>query len=306
MLEETNSSGMAQADYIYLNGRPVAVLNGSTLYYLHDDRLGTPQVATDSSQNTQWQTSYEPFGQTTSVSGTITQNLRFPGQYFDVETGWNHNGFRDYAPQLGRYLEPDPLGRLGSANNLYIYVGDNPIGLTDRMGLCPSRLCVIGALEEVLKEGEGTSGDNGYGRLVNGKVLSAPDNPNLVGQTGTNKNPIVLDPNSLSGFPNIKVQVNANGLISHAFGAYQFMPGTWTFFGGGSDISPSAQDDVAANMLEYYDAVQPAMGGDLQQAFWNMFQWASMPDSPYSQSHISMQRAKAVYGDALNYLPECQ
>ncbi|MFZ0734722.1 MAG: RHS domain-containing protein [Candidatus Sulfotelmatobacter sp.] len=62
MLEETNSSGMAQADYIYLNGRPVAVLNGSTLYYLHDDRLGTPQVATDSSQNTQWQASYEPFG----------------------------------------------------------------------------------------------------------------------------------------------------------------------------------------------------------------------------------------------------
>ncbi len=51
MLEETNASGVAQADYIYLNGRPVAVLNGSTLYFLHDDRLGTPQVASDSSQN---------------------------------------------------------------------------------------------------------------------------------------------------------------------------------------------------------------------------------------------------------------
>ena len=39
LLEETNASGVAQADYIYLNGRPVAVLNGSTLYYLHDDDL---------------------------------------------------------------------------------------------------------------------------------------------------------------------------------------------------------------------------------------------------------------------------
>ena len=48
LLEETNASGVAQADYIYLNGRPVAVLNGSTLYYLHDDTLGTPQPATDS------------------------------------------------------------------------------------------------------------------------------------------------------------------------------------------------------------------------------------------------------------------
>jgi RHS repeat-associated protein len=136
LLEETNASGVAQADYIYLNGWPIAVLNGSTLYYLHDDRLGTPQVATDGNQAVQWQASYDAFGQA-SVSGTVTQNLRFPGQYFDVESGWNHNGFRDYAPQLSRYLEPDPLGRLGSGNNLYVYAGDNPTNLTDPLGLCP-------------------------------------------------------------------------------------------------------------------------------------------------------------------------
>ncbi len=140
MLEETNASGAAQADYIYLNGRPVAVLNGATLYYLHDDRLGTPQVASDSSQNIAWQASYDSFGQA-SVSGTVTQNLRLPGQYFDVESGWNHNGFRDYAPALGRYIEPDPLGRLGSGNNLYAYVGDNPTNLIDPLGLCPNNTC---------------------------------------------------------------------------------------------------------------------------------------------------------------------
>ena len=134
---------MAQADYIYLDGRPVAVLNGSTLYFLHDDRLGTPQVASDSSQNIAWQASYDSFGQA-SVSGTITQNLRFPGQYFDVESGWNHNGFRDYVPMLGRYIEPDPLGRLGSGNNLYAYVANNPTNLVDPLGLCPSRNCSVG------------------------------------------------------------------------------------------------------------------------------------------------------------------
>ena len=137
LLEETNASGAAQADYIYLNGRPIAVLNGSTLYYLHDDMLGTPQLATDINQAVAWQASYDPFGQA-SVSGTVTQNLRLPGQYFDVESGWNHNGFRDYLPTLGRYAEPDPLGRLGSGNNLYAYVYDNPTNLADPLGLCPS------------------------------------------------------------------------------------------------------------------------------------------------------------------------
>jgi RHS repeat-associated protein len=131
LLEETNASGVAQADYIYLNGRPMAVLNGSTLYYLHSDRLGTPQVATDSNQAVAWQASYDSFGQA-SVSGTITQNLRFPGQYFDVESGWNHNGFRDYAPTLGRYIEPDPLALQGSARyynpNTGRFISEDPIG----------------------------------------------------------------------------------------------------------------------------------------------------------------------------------
>jgi RHS repeat-associated protein len=70
-------------------------------------------VVTDSSQAVQWQASYDAFGKA-SVSGTVTQNLRFPGQYFDVESGWNHNGFRDYLPNLGRYAEPVPLGRLAA------------------------------------------------------------------------------------------------------------------------------------------------------------------------------------------------
>ena len=88
LLEATDASGAAQADYIYLDGRPIATMNPSTgtLYFLQDDMLGTPQLATDGGQNTVWQASYEPFGQA-SVSGMITQNLRFPGQYFDVESG---------------------------------------------------------------------------------------------------------------------------------------------------------------------------------------------------------------------------
>jgi RHS protein len=75
---------------------------GSALYYYHDDRLGTPQLVTDNSAAVRWTGNYQPFGGV-SITGSITQNLRLPGQYADAETGWYTNGFRIYAPDVGRY-----------------------------------------------------------------------------------------------------------------------------------------------------------------------------------------------------------
>ncbi|MDR2926195.1 MAG: RHS repeat-associated core domain-containing protein, partial [Azoarcus sp.] len=40
----------------------------------------------------------------------FTLNLRFPGQYYDKETGTHYNYFRDYSPLTGRHLQPDPIG----------------------------------------------------------------------------------------------------------------------------------------------------------------------------------------------------
>ncbi|MDN5924651.1 MAG: hypothetical protein L0H70_06585, partial [Xanthomonadales bacterium] len=61
-----------------------------------------------------WQWNSDPFGTTAtnenpSTLGTFTYNLRFPGQYFDAETGTHYNYFRDYEAGTGRYLEFDPL-----------------------------------------------------------------------------------------------------------------------------------------------------------------------------------------------------
>ena len=134
LLEETDGLGLLN-DYVYLNGSPVGEITGGKLYYLHADRLGTPQLVTDGSQRVAWSTTYQPFGTTSIPTGTITQNLRFPGQYVDSETGWSQNHFRDYSPLLGRYLESDPLGVVAGVNP-YVYSGANPFLNTDFLGLC--------------------------------------------------------------------------------------------------------------------------------------------------------------------------
>jgi RHS repeat-associated protein len=52
-----------------------------------------------------------------------------------AETGLNLNYFRDYDPQTGRYIEPDPIGLDGGSSSTYIYTGNNPVSWTDSFGL---------------------------------------------------------------------------------------------------------------------------------------------------------------------------
>jgi RHS repeat-associated protein len=136
LLEESDDQGSALVDYIYLEGRPVATFQPSDgrFYFLHDDRLGTPQMATDTAQAVAWPTTYQPFGQTSGSPALIVQDLRLPGQENDLETGLYHNGFRDYNPAFGRYLQSDPIG-LGGGMNTYRYVMNNPVSNVDPMGL---------------------------------------------------------------------------------------------------------------------------------------------------------------------------
>jgi RHS repeat-associated protein len=126
-------------DYIYADGRPIALLKpgaaptANQVNYVLADRLGTPELVSNSSGSTVWYTTYQPFGTTGLINASISQNLRFPGQYADVETGFSYNLNRDYMPNLGRYLESDLVGLAGGMNT-YGYVGGNPINRIDRAG----------------------------------------------------------------------------------------------------------------------------------------------------------------------------
>jgi RHS repeat-associated protein len=81
----------------------------------------------------------EPYGNSAPNEGLVggspfVFNLRYPGQWFDGSTGLVFNGYRDYNPSLGRYMEVDPLG-LAAGMNPYAYVGGNPLTAVDPLGL---------------------------------------------------------------------------------------------------------------------------------------------------------------------------
>jgi RHS repeat-associated protein len=133
LLEETD--GTNATDYVYVDNRPIGILQGANAYYVHADRIGTVQFATNASKATVWDShGYAPFGTTGGVTGTISQNLRMPGHYFDAETGYNHNGAREYIGAIQRYAESDPLSLAGGLST-YTYVRNNPFKYTDRSGL---------------------------------------------------------------------------------------------------------------------------------------------------------------------------
>ncbi len=104
---------------------------------------------TDSSGTVVWAADYKPFGEATITVGTITNNLRFPGQYYDTETGLNYNLNRDYNQVIGRYIEADPIGINGGLN-LYLYAAGNPIVNQDDDGLqCFKQIMLVTAYCDV-------------------------------------------------------------------------------------------------------------------------------------------------------------
>ncbi|HIF5708456.1 RHS repeat-associated core domain-containing protein [Vibrio parahaemolyticus] len=142
LAEVDAGTGQTQREYVWLDGELVAYLVDGTVYHVHNDHLGTPQALTDETGATVWKASYSPFGKATVTTEQIKFNLRFPGQYFDAETGLHYNWHRYYDPNTGMYITSDPIGLAGGINT-YAYALNNPAIYTDPTGQCP--WCVFGA-----------------------------------------------------------------------------------------------------------------------------------------------------------------
>jgi RHS repeat-associated protein len=148
LIAESTASGAITGTHVYFQGQPIAKIESNALSFYLNDHLGTPMMMTDQNRNIVWQAEHLPFGEPLFMTGTTTNNLRFPGQYYDAETGLHYNYFRDYMPEIGRYIEKDPIGLEGGVN-YYAYVENNPVKHIDPYGLLNIKpalpgLCLLG------------------------------------------------------------------------------------------------------------------------------------------------------------------
>ena len=133
LLGEYDASGHVIQETAWLGNLPIAMMMSSQVYYIYPDHLGAPRAIASNGTTLVWTWDHDPFGNG-QPTGSITYNVRFPGQYFDNEANLNYNYSRDYNPGTGRYQESDQLGLIGGINT-YNYVAANPASGTDPLGL---------------------------------------------------------------------------------------------------------------------------------------------------------------------------
>jgi RHS repeat-associated protein len=120
----------------YLNGQGLdehlrQTSGSGPLYYLQD-HLGSTIALTDTGGGVLERQAYEPFG---ASSGSSLTRYGYTGRELDAETGLLYLRARWYDAAQGRFISEDPLGFGGGDVNLYAYVGNAPMGHTDRLGL---------------------------------------------------------------------------------------------------------------------------------------------------------------------------
>jgi RHS repeat-associated protein len=115
IIAETDATGATQREYIWLDDTPVAVVDGVStaspqLYFVLTDHLGRPARMITPTWSWAWDVIYAPFGAVSYArNNPETIDIRFPGQWFQLETGLAYNWHRHYDATLGRYVQPDPF-----------------------------------------------------------------------------------------------------------------------------------------------------------------------------------------------------
>jgi len=138
----------------------IDVADGNTVYYYHFDALGSVRAVSDANAALVERYSYDVFGEPTIrdandqvlTTSDCSNPYMFTGRRYDNESGLYYYRARYYSPEIGRFLQVDPVGYQAGLN-LYTYVYNNPVMKTDPFGL--SDLEVIECQERCIKAWHG-------------------------------------------------------------------------------------------------------------------------------------------------------
>lgn len=112
-------------------------LAARTTTYLHTDGLGSVVAATDEAGAVLWHKDYAPFGEQLESSTGGSERLAYTGKQHDDVIGLTNFGARQYDPEIGRFLNVDPVGFVDDNTmsfNRYLYVNNNPYKYVDPDG----------------------------------------------------------------------------------------------------------------------------------------------------------------------------
>ena len=126
--EVRESNGAVIARY-FSRGQTI----GGSSYFYALDHMGSTLEMVDTSGSVQAQYNYDPDGQFTQLQGNLASDLLFAGYYFHSRSGLSVTLRRHYQAGFARWISRDPIGETGGIN-LYRYVLNNPISVTDPYG----------------------------------------------------------------------------------------------------------------------------------------------------------------------------
>jgi RHS repeat-associated protein len=175
IVEQTSGIITATRQFVWANGRRCEVRDASSSatsqyfpfgqttsgsnYFYTNDTLTSIRELTDSSGSLQAQYSYNPYGNSVKLQGSLSTDFQFAGYYYHAPSNLNLTMFRGYTPKLGRWLSRDPLAESMPAH-AYNYVLNNPVNFRDELGLDKGGLG--GALSGL------------WGELVDGLIHNGP------------------------------------------------------------------------------------------------------------------------------------
>ena len=143
IIAEYNNAGTLLRKYVHgpCTDEPICMIESSGTYagthYYHYDALGSCVAMTNSAGNVVQFYEYSVYGQVAASDADHPNRFMFTGREFDKDTGLYYYRARYYHPEIGRFLQTDPVGYKGGMH-LYRYCRNCPLSLADPTGCIPT------------------------------------------------------------------------------------------------------------------------------------------------------------------------